>query len=152
QGFEDIRARTLRLIGDPETRYREDPVRMLRAARFAAKLDFNLAPATAAPIGKLGGLLRDLPPARVFDQLLKLFQSGYAERSFDKLLELDLLRFLFRDTAAVLETPERDKVIAFIRQGLANTDERVRADKPVTPMFLYAVFLWFPIRDLALKL
>ncbi len=151
-GFDDVRARVLRLIGNPETRYREDPVRMLRAARFAAKLDFTLAPETAAPIAKLGDLLRDVPSARLFDELLKLFQSGHAERSFDRLLEHDLLRFLFRDTNELLKTPERDNVIAFIRQGLANTDDRVRSDKPVTPMFLYAVFLWFPIRDLALKL
>jgi poly(A) polymerase len=151
-GFDDVRARVLRLIGNPETRYREDPVRMLRAMRFAAKLDFELAPETAAPIATLGDLLRDVPPARLFDELLKLFQSGYAERSFDLLLEHDLLRYLFRDASALLLTPERDKIIAFIRQGLANTDERVRSDKPVTPMFLYAVFLWFPIRALALKL
>jgi poly(A) polymerase len=151
-GFDDVRTRTMRLIGDPETRYREDPVRMLRAVRFAAKLDFELAPDAAAPLASLGGLLRDVPPARLFDELLKLFQSGYAEKSFDRLLQHDLIRYLFRDTSDLLETPERDKIIGFIRQGLANTDERVRADKPVTPMFLYAVFLWFPIRTLALKL
>jgi poly(A) polymerase len=151
-GFDDVRTRTLRLIGNPETRYREDPVRMLRAVRFAAKLDFELAPETAAPLATLGGLLRDVPPARLFDELLKLFQSVYAEKSFDGLVRHDLLRYLFRDTCALLETPERDKILAFIRQGLANTDERVRSDKPVTPMFLYAVFLWFPIRALALKL
>jgi poly(A) polymerase len=151
-GFEDVRTRTLRLIGNPETRYREDPVRMLRAVRFAAKLDFELAAETAAPIAALGGLLRDVPPARLFDELLKLFQSGYAEKSFDRLLRHDLLRYLFRDTSDLLETSERDKIMTFIRQGLANTDERVRADKPITPMFLYAVFLWFPIRELALRL
>jgi poly(A) polymerase len=151
-GFDDVRTRTLRLIGNPETRYREDPVRMLRAIRFAAKLEFELAPETAAPIATLGGLLREVPPARLFDELLKLFQSGYAEKSFDRLLRHNLLRYLFRDTSDLLETSERDKIIAFIRQGLANTDERVRADKPVTPMFLYAVFLWFPIRELAMRL
>jgi poly(A) polymerase len=151
-GFDDVRSRTLRTIGDPETRYHEDPVRMLRAIRFAAKLDFELAPETAAPIASLGALLRDVPPARLFDELLKLFHSGHAEKSFDLLVRYDLLRYLFRDTAALLEGPERDKITAFIRLGLANTDERIRADKPVTPMFLYAVFLWFPIRALALKL
>jgi poly(A) polymerase len=151
-GFDDVRARVLRLIGNPETRYREDPVRMLRAMRFAAKLDFELAPETAAPIATLGDLLRDVPPARLFDELLKLFQSGYAEKSFDLLLKHDLLVYLFRDTAELLKTPDRDKIIAFIRQGLANTDDRVHSDRPVTPMFLYAVFLWFPIRALAVKL
>ena len=151
-GFADIRSRTLRTIGDPVTRYHEDPVRMLRAVRFAAKLDFELAPETAAPLATLGGLLRDVPPPRLFDELLKLFQSGHGEKSFDSLVRYDLLRYLFRDTAAMLETPERERILSFIRMGLANTDERVRADKPITPMFLYAVFLWFPIRALALKL
>src|SRR5690606_12900321 len=85
-GMADIRSRTLRLIGDPATRYREDPVRMLRAARLAAKLDFTLAPETAAPLAELGPLLREVPPARLFDELLKLFQSGHAVQSFEKLL------------------------------------------------------------------
>jgi poly(A) polymerase len=151
-GVRDVRARTLRLIGDPDKRYREDPVRMLRAIRFAAKLGFTLAPETAAPISSLGSLLKDVPPARLFDELLKLFQSGHAVRSFDLLLEYDLLRYLFRDTQAQLETPDRDKIIELIRRGLANTDQRVLEDKPVTPMFLYALFLWFPIRALARQL
>lgn len=151
-GVRDVRARTLRLIGDPEKRYREDPVRMLRAIRFAAKLGFTLAPETAAPISSLGSLLKDVPPARLFDELLKLFQSGHAVRSFDLLLEYDLLRYLFRDTQAQLETADRDKILEFIRRGLANTDQRVQEDKPVTPMFLYALFLWFPITALARRL
>lgn len=151
-GVADVRARTLRLIGDPEKRYREDPVRMLRAVRFAAKLDFTIAPETAAPIASLGKLLNDVPPARLFDELLKLFQSGHGVRSFELLLEYDLLRYLFRDTQAELETGDREKVIDFVRRGLANTDQRVREDKPVTPMFLYALFLWFPIRSLARRL
>jgi poly(A) polymerase len=151
-GVRDVRARTLRLIGDPEKRYREDPVRMLRAVRFAAKLDFTLAPETAAPIASLGSLLNDVPSARLFDELLKLFQSGYAVRSFELLVQYDLLRYLFRDTQALLETPERLKIVDFIRRGLANTDQRVREDKPVTPMFLYALFLWFPIQALARRL
>jgi len=148
-GVDDVRSRTLRLIGDPEKRYREDPVRMLRAVRFAAKLDFTLAPETAAPIASLGHLIKDVPPARLFDELLKLFQSGHAVRSFETLMQYDLLRYLFRDTQAQFDTPERDKIIDFIRRGLANTDQRVREDKPVTPMFLYALFLWFPIQALA---
>jgi poly(A) polymerase len=151
-GVRDVRARTLRLIGDPEMRYREDPVRMLRAVRFAAKLDFTLAPETAAPIASLGRLLNDVPSARLFDELLKLFQSGHAVRSFELLLEYDLLRYLFRDTQAVIDAGERDKVVEFIRRGLANTDARVHEDKPITPMFLYALFLWFPIQALARRL
>jgi poly(A) polymerase len=151
-GLEDVRARTLRLIGDPETRYREDPVRMLRAIRFAAKLDFELAPETAAPIAALGERLRDVPPARLFDELLKLFHSGHAVKSFDLLLHHDLLRYLFEGTNTLLETGDRETILKFIRRGLANTDERIRADKPVTPMFLYAVFLWPPIKELARQL
>jgi poly(A) polymerase len=151
-GLDDVRARTLRLIGNPETRYREDPVRMLRAMRFAAKLDFQLAPEAAAPIASVGRLLRDVPPARLFDELLKLFHAGHAVRSFDLLLQYDLFGYLFQDTNALLETEQRAKLIEFIRTGLAATDARVRADKPVTPMFLYAVFLWFPIRALADRL
>ena len=151
-GFEDVRARTLRLIGDPATRYREDPVRMLRAARLAAKLDFALAPETAEPIADLGKLLRDVPPARLFDELLKLFQSGHAVESFEKLLQYDLLRYLFKDTSELLESPSREPMLAFIRAGLRNTDERIRDDKPITPMFLFAVFLWFPIKELAARL
>jgi poly(A) polymerase len=151
-GVKDVGARTLRLIGEPEKRYREDPVRLLRAIRFAAKLDFMLAPATAAPIATLGRLLADVPPARLFDELLKLFQSGHGVRSFDLLVQYDLLRYLFRDTGDLLETSDREQILAFIRRGLADTDERVREDKPITPMFLYALFLWFPIRALAHRL
>jgi poly(A) polymerase len=88
----------------------------------------------------------------LFDELLKLFQSGHAVRSFDLLLHYDLLRYLFRETQAELETPARDKIIDFIRRGLQSTDDRVRDDKPITPMFLYALFLWFPIQALAKRL
>lgn len=151
-GVGDVRARTLRLIGDPEKRYREDPVRMLRAVRFAAKLDFTLAPETEAPLKSLGNLLKDVPPARLFDELLKLFQSGHAVKSFEILLRYDLLGYLFRDTQVELESADRDKIVDFIRRGLANTDQRVREDKPVTPMFLYALFLWFPIQALVRRL
>jgi poly(A) polymerase len=151
-GMADIRARTLRLIGDPATRYREDPVRMLRAARLAAKLDFTIAPETAAPIRELGHLLRDVPPARLFDELLKLFQSGHALESFEQLLKYDLLQYLFKDTHDVLATADGSAMLEFIRAGLRNTDERIREDKAVTPMFLYAVLLWFPIRQLAADL
>jgi poly(A) polymerase len=151
-GMADVRSRTLRLIGDPATRYREDPVRMLRAARLAAKLDLTLAPETAAPLAELGQLLRDVPPARLFDELLKMFHGGHALPSFERLLQYGLLPYLFKDTAALLATEQRTAVLDFIREGLRNTDERVRADKPVTPMFLYAVFLWHPINAIAAQL
>jgi poly(A) polymerase len=147
-GFEDIRSRTLRLIGDPQTRYREDPVRMLRAVRFAGKLGFELAPETAKPILELGSHLRDVPPARLFEEVLKLFQSGHAVRSFELLVQYDLLAYLFPSTSAVLAGEHGAAALDFIRQGLANTDARIAEDKPVTPMFLYAVLLWPAIKEL----
>ena len=147
-GMADIKARTLRLIGEPETRYREDPVRMLRAARFAAKLDFHIADDSAAPIRELGDLLRDVPPARLYDETLKLFQSGHAVRSLEMLQEFDLLKYLFPDTARALQSDKTGKTSRFIREGLQNTDRRVQAEEPVTPMFLYAILLWHPILEL----
>jgi poly(A) polymerase len=148
-GMEDIRSKTLRLIDDPWVRYREDPVRMLRAIRFAAKLGFTIAPDTAAPIRDLGPLLADVPAARLFDETLKLFQSGYAEKSFDKLVEYNLLTYLFPSAASLIAGRDGKKVADFIRQGLANTDARVADDMSITPMFLYAVFLWPGVRRLA---
>ena len=148
-GMEDLRTKTLRLIDDPWTRYREDPVRMLRAVRFAAKLDFAFAPETAAPIRDLGPLLADVPSARLFDETLKLFQTGHALQSFDKLLEYDLLRYLFPSAAALIAGEDGAAVTHFIREGLANTDRRVAEDQSITPMFLYAVFLWPAIERLA---
>ncbi len=144
-GVADARARILRLIGDPETRYREDPVRMLRAVRFAAKLDFTIHPDTLAPIPKLAWMLDGVPPARLFDEVNKLFLSGFAVSSFAKLQELRLTEHLFPDLAAALD--DADSTAARLLQlGLAGTDERVRADKSVTPTFLFAVLLWPAIR------
>ncbi|MEE8236682.1 MAG: polynucleotide adenylyltransferase PcnB [Gammaproteobacteria bacterium] len=148
-GMEDISKRTLRLIGDPETRYREDPVRMLRAARFAAKLNFDIAADTAAPIRSLGKLLRDVPPARLFEETLKLFHAGHALRTLDLLLQFDLLQYLFPHTADSLRADSSGDVLAFLQAGLANTDRRIKQDLAVTPMFLYAVLLWHPICDRA---
>jgi poly(A) polymerase len=144
-GVADARARVLRLIGDPETRYREDPVRMLRAVRFAAKLDFTIHPDTLAPIPKLAWMLDGVPPARLFDEVNKLFLSGYAVSSFAKLQELGLTEHLFPDVAAALEDPD-SPAARLLQSGLAGTDERVRADKSVTPTFLFAVLLWPAIR------
>jgi poly(A) polymerase len=151
-GFEDIRTRTLRLIGDPERRYREDPVRMLRAIRFAAKLGFRMAPDTAEPILALGSHLRDVPAARLFDEVLKLFQSGQGVRSFELLEQHELLGYLFPSTAAVLAGEHGAHARALIRAGLANTDRRVAEDKPITPTFLYAVLLWPAIKTLTEQL
>ena len=148
-GMEDISKRTLRLIGDPETRYREDPVRMLRAVRFSAKLNFDIAADTAAPIRSLGKLLRDVPPARLFEETLKLFHAGSALRTLDLLIQFDLLQYLFPHAADSLRLDSSGEALAFLQAGLANTDRRIKQDLAVTPMFLYAVLMWHPIVDRA---
>ena len=144
-GVEDVRARVLKLIGDPETRFREDPVRMLRAARFEAKLDFGLDPATAEPIARLRDLLGGVPPARLFDETLKLFLGGYGERSYEVLRERGLLAGLLPTVDAYLTAHPGSLVEKLLIQGLKNTDSRVQADKPVTPTFLFALLLYGPI-------
>jgi poly(A) polymerase len=144
-GATDIAARTLRLIGDPETRFREDPVRMLRAARFEAKLGFQLDPATAAPIGPLRDLLGGVPPARLFDETLKLFLTGHGAKSFEVLRRRGLLAGLLPSVDAYFASHPGSLVEKLLVQGLKNTDERVLADKPVTPTFLFALLLYGPI-------
>ncbi|WP_375177727.1 polynucleotide adenylyltransferase PcnB [Marinobacter mobilis] len=138
-GVDDLNNRQLRLIGDPETRYREDPVRMLRAIRFAAKLDFAIEPATEAPIRELAPLLTHIPAARLFDEVLKLFTAGHGEATYDLLQRYDLLAPLFPDTVRALNAGEPDELI---RQALRNTDARIRQGKSVTPYFLFAAMLW----------
>ncbi|RMG32608.1 MAG: polynucleotide adenylyltransferase PcnB, partial [Gammaproteobacteria bacterium] len=145
-GVQDLEHGILRLMGDPEIRYREDPVRMLRAARFAAKLGFVLDPATEAPIAELAGLLGEVPPARLFEEVLKLFMGGYGVASFEKLRHFGLFEQLFPATEAALATEEEGFPHTMVLQGLQNTDARVRSGKPVTPAFLFAVLLWEPVR------
>ncbi len=141
-GASDVRARRLKLIGDPETRYREDPVRMLRAVRFAAKLDFSIDPETEQPIRQLASLLDGVPPARLFDECLKLFLSGFGAKSFDLLEKYGLFEHLFPMSAAAFGLQPYAYAREMLQLGLANTDARVLADKPVTPTFLFAVLLW----------
>jgi poly(A) polymerase len=144
-GAEDLAARRLRLIGDPETRYREDPVRMLRAARFEAKLGFDLDPATAEPIPRLRTLLAGVPAARLFDEMLKLFLTGHGERSLEVLRQRQLFGELFPAVERYLAAHPDSLIERLLRQGLRNTDERVASDKPVTPTFLVALLLYGPI-------
>jgi poly(A) polymerase len=146
-GFDDAQERVLRLIGDPETRYREDPVRMLRAVRFAAKLSFNIHPDTAAPIPKLAWMLDAVPPARLFDEVNKMFLAGSARNAFDLLYRLGLLEHLFPDLAKVIEDAPDSPAVHVLRLGLKGTDERVLAEKSVTPTFLFAVLLWPAIQQ-----
>jgi poly(A) polymerase len=141
-GVSDVRARRLKLIGDPETRYREDPVRMLRAVRFAAKLDFSIEPKTEAPIRKLAYLLDGVPPARLFDECLKLFLSGFGAKSYRLLRQYGLFEHLFPMSAAAFALPPYSYAQEMLERGLINTDERIAADKAVTPTFLFAVLLW----------
>jgi poly(A) polymerase len=141
-GFEDVQARVLRLIGDPEARYREDPVRMLRAVRLASKLEFTIDPAAAEPIPRMAGLLAGAAPARLFDECLKMFLAGHAERSFINLEKNGLLPALFPETAKALATNRSGALRTMVLQALRNTDERIAQDKPVTPAFLFAALLW----------
>jgi poly(A) polymerase len=141
-GAGDVRARRLKLIGDPETRYREDPVRMLRAVRFAAKLDFSIEASTEEPIRKLAYLLDGVPPARLFDECLKLFLSGFGAKSFRLLQQYRLFEHLFPMSAAAMKLPPYAYAQEMLELGLANTDARIAADKPVTPTFLFAILLW----------
>lgn len=149
-GVKDVERRRLEFIGDPDKRIREDPVRMLRAIRFAGKLHFNLADDVEASILKNHKLLANVPAARLFDEFLKMFQGGHAEKTFDKLREYGLFKMLFPETDKALD---KDKGFQdFVRMALANTDARVAADKSVTPMFLLGVFLWAPVKERAEKL
>ena len=145
-GMADLESRSLRLIGDPEQRYREDPVRILRAIRLAAKLGFEIEASSNAPIVELAPLLGDIPPARLFDETLKLFMTGKAERVFELLVDYETFDELFPETARFVsgETARR-----FIVQALVNTDKRLAEDKPVTPGFLLAALLWPPLRQVS---
>ncbi|WP_440053999.1 polynucleotide adenylyltransferase PcnB [Pseudoalteromonas sp. T1lg65] len=146
-GVADIKARKIELIGDPETRYREDPVRMLRAVRFATKLDMEIAKATKTPIKPLAPLLSNIPAARLFEESLKLFLGGKAEENFLMLRELGLFGQLYPALEAILSKPESDFERNFIQKMFANTDERINSNKKVTPAFIYAALLWFPILE-----
>ncbi len=145
-GIEDLRQRRMHLIGDPAQRYREDPVRMLRAARLAAKLNFSLATDTEAPIAELAPLLADVAPARLFDESLKLFLAGHGLESLRQLHRLGLLGQLFPATAAALAGPSSATFGRLLGYTFTSTDERIRNDMPVAPAFLFAAMLWEPVR------
>jgi poly(A) polymerase len=145
-GLRDIEKRQLRVIGDPETRFREDPVRMLRAVRFAAKLGFAIEPDTARAIHQLAPLLADIPPARLFDEFLKLFLSGHGLATFNLLRQYGLFASLFPQTEPHLEDQE-GFALHFVEQALINTDQRIRTNKRVTPAFLLAALLWPPVEE-----
>ncbi|RFP59539.1 polynucleotide adenylyltransferase PcnB [Luteimonas weifangensis] len=141
-GFEDVQNRVMKLIGDPEQRYREDPVRMLRAVRLAAKLGFRIDAATAAPLPLLAPLLREAAPARLFEECLKLFLAGHAVAGFLGLERHGLLPVLLPETAAALKSNRSGALRKMLLEGLRGTDERVAAGEPVSPAFLFALLLW----------
>ncbi|WP_223248706.1 polynucleotide adenylyltransferase PcnB [Thalassolituus oleivorans] len=139
-GWEDLQERRIRLIGDPETRYREDPVRMLRAIRFAAKLNFNIDPEAAAPIPAMAPLLTQIPAARLFEEVLKLILHGNALDTLRLLREYKLFEPLFPGTEQSIKADPQ--VLALIENTMANTDKRIQAGKSVTPYFFLAALLW----------
>ena len=140
----DIKKRALRMIGDPATRYREDPVRIVRAVRFAAKLGFEIDSATRAPIARLASLIENVPAARVFDEMLKLLMSGYSVACISRLRAEGLHHGLLPLLDVILEQPQGER---FVMLALARTDERARAGKRVAPGFLFATLLWHEVQS-----
>ena len=138
-GMVDLKSKVLRMIGEVDTRLQEDPVRMLRAIRFAAKLQFNLEQGLQEQIKLQGERLDMVPAARLFDEVLKLFMSSHAEQIFLLLRQYKLFPHLFRQTDEYMAESYAEQ---FVRQGLVNTDRRIIEEKPVTPAFLFAVLLW----------
>ncbi|MCL1145619.1 polynucleotide adenylyltransferase PcnB [Shewanella sp. 10N.261.52.F9] len=148
-GLQDLENRTIRLIGDPQTRYREDPVRMLRAVRFATKLDMTIEAKAAEPIKNLARLLKDIPAARMYEEVLKLFFAGKALQNYEMMREFGLFEPLFPLVEALLKEYPNGETSKLMLEMMANTDERVAQDKPVTPAFFYAALLWYPLSQRA---
>ncbi|BCX82452.1 poly(A) polymerase [Methylomarinovum caldicuralii] len=150
-GMEDLKAGVLRLIGEPEVRYREDPVRMLRAVRFMTKLGFVLDKSCETLLPRLAHLLEDIPPARLYEEVLKLFLSGCAVQTFEALRHYGLFEPLFPLTEKALARQPDGFPLTLVAKALENTDRRLAEDAPVTPYFLYAALLWEPVRLEALR-
>ena len=141
-GLADLKQKTLRMIGDPPTRYREDPVRMLRAVRLASKLDLSIEPATRESISELAGLLENVPPSRLFDEMLKLLTSGDAVKCLKRLRAEGLHHGVLPLLDVILDQPLGER---FVMLALENTDRRVREGKPISPGFLFATLLWHEV-------
>jgi poly(A) polymerase len=148
-GMADLRAGVLRLIGDPVTRYREDPVRMLRVVRFAVKLGFSLDSECEKPLHDLAYLLTAVPAARLYEEMLKLFLSGYGLQTFEMLRHYGLFAVLFPETDSCLNTESEGFPRLFLIKALENSDKRIAEGKSVTPYFLLSVFLWEPVQSVA---
>ena len=141
-GLADLSRRTLRIIGAPETRFREDPVRMLRAVRLGAKLGLSIESSTRAPIKRLAPLLEHVPPPRLFEEMLKLLLSGHASACLRQLRSEGLHKGMLPLLDVILDQPLGER---FVTLALAQTDERVRTDRPVSPAFLFAALLWHEV-------
>ncbi len=148
-GVDDIMAKKIRLLGDPENRYREDPARMLRAIRFKSKLDFDIDRQAGEPIKHLGYLLQDLSPSRLFEEVQKLFMTGHALYAFNELLSYDLFGWLFPDSRRAMDSSPAEKLI---KVALESTDHRIANELTVTPAFIYAAILWYPFVEEKKKL
>lgn len=145
-GVKDVNDRIIRLIGDPETRYREDPVRMLRAIRFATKLDMTISKETKAPIYTLATLLGNIPAARMFEEFLKMFISGKAIANFTQLKEFNLFIYFFPALQQLIDDNSHPYVDRFVELAMGNTDKRINNEQRVTPAFLIAAMLWYPMQ------
>lgn len=148
-GINDLEQGLIRLIGDPETRYREDPVRMLRAVRFAAKLDMDICQHTAAPIPELAHLLEDIPSARLYEESLKLLQAGQGLETYFLLRDYNLFRPLFPLIAEEFTEDEKSPTEQMIELSLRSTDERIQQGKRINPAFMFAALLWYPLEKQA---
>lgn len=149
-GLTDLRKRQLSMIGDAELRYREDPVRMLRAIRLATKLDLSIEPKTLKPIAELAPLLEQIPAARLWEEYRKMFLAGKGEATFKALQQHGLLEKLFPASAQL--AVEHADFETFILAALNNTDKRIASDNTVNPAFLIAVLLWQPLLETVHKL
>lgn len=145
-GMTDLQQKIIRMIGDPVKRYREDPVRMIRAMRLAAKLDFNIHPDTEKPITELTNLLPHVAPSRLFDELLKIYFCGKSERAFQLMHTYGLFSALFPQTEACLEIAENNSTKKLLEQTMSNADARVAENKSLSPAFLFVALLWHPLQ------
>ncbi len=148
-GLNDIDEGVFRLIGDPVTRCEEDPVRVLRAVRLASKLEFDIEDATLDAMQQTSHHLANVPPARMFEEVLKLFQGGYAKRSFAAVREHELMPYLFPLLAKRLDNNEDESLMKMLNSALSNTDKRVSQGKPITPAYLLAFMLWPDVEERA---
>ena len=145
-GMADLKQGVVRIMGDPTKRYQEDPIRMLRVIRLASRFNFTIEPLTEAPIVQLGGLLKNVPSARLYIEIMKLFCDGHAQASFALLRHYGLYALLFPQSEACLEGPEQELSASLLMHAFYSVDQRIDHQKPVSPAFLFAVLLWHSLQ------